>query len=376
MEKKKSGLRPHRRRGDRQRIVARRHGARDARGPSVRRRMGLHARSGGGAGGLLGFGLRDLCFPDVSRLDALPRDAPRLASRRVFHVLDHIFIYVAIAGSYTPIALSVIGGWQGLLIAGLQWAMVVFGIFYKSLSHRSIPAVSLTIYLVMGWAILLFPSAVRPPRFDGAAGAHRPRRRALYARGGDLCLQGVPLSPSGVASADRPGGGGPLHGNRFSFSVSACTPRRCGRPAGRRACVPLRKARRRSRCPRSRIRFAQPVGIVRAVDAPVVVLAEDARALVGIGDRIVFEGAFVIAFHGREDDAPTRRGAGWCRLAQGRGGRRPRVPAGGCRGPDVHRIVGERNPLHVEMQVRERAFEIGRDVPAGPGREVGVSGGA
>lgn len=34
--------------------------------------------------------------------------------------------------------------------------MVVFGIFYKSLSHRSIPAVSLTIYLVMGWAILLF----------------------------------------------------------------------------------------------------------------------------------------------------------------------------------------------------------------------------
>ena len=82
----------------------------------------------------------------------------RPASRHTegFHALDHIFIYVAIAGSYTPVALSVIGGWQGLLIAGLQWAMVVFGIFYKSLSHRSIPAVSLTIYLVMGWAILLF----------------------------------------------------------------------------------------------------------------------------------------------------------------------------------------------------------------------------
>ena len=81
---------------------------------------------------------------------------PASKHKAVFHILDHIFIYVAIAGSYTPIALSVIGGWQGLLIAGLQWAMVVFGIFYKSLSHRSIPAVSLTIYLVMGWAILLF----------------------------------------------------------------------------------------------------------------------------------------------------------------------------------------------------------------------------
>ena len=76
--------------------------------------------------------------------------------KAVFHILDHIFIYVAIAGSYTPIALSVIGGWQGVVITAVQWAMVLFGIFYKSLSRRSIPAVSLTIYLVMGWTIVFF----------------------------------------------------------------------------------------------------------------------------------------------------------------------------------------------------------------------------
>jgi len=81
---------------------------------------------------------------------------PTSKHKAVFHILDHIFIYVAIAGSYTPIALSVIGGWQGVLIAVLQWAMVLFGIFYKSLSRRSLPAVSLTIYLVMGWTILFF----------------------------------------------------------------------------------------------------------------------------------------------------------------------------------------------------------------------------
>ena len=34
--------------------------------------------------------------------------------------------------------------------------MVLFGIFYKSLSRKSIPAVSLTIYLVMGWTIVFF----------------------------------------------------------------------------------------------------------------------------------------------------------------------------------------------------------------------------
>ncbi len=81
---------------------------------------------------------------------------PHSRHKEVFHILDHIFIYVAIAGSYTPIALSVIGGWQGVVITVVQWAMVIFGIFYKSLSRKSIPAISLTIYLVMGWTILFF----------------------------------------------------------------------------------------------------------------------------------------------------------------------------------------------------------------------------
>lgn len=82
--------------------------------------------------------------------------SPTSRHKEVFHILDHIFIYVAIAGTYTPIALSVIGGWQGLLITILQWSAVLFGIFYKSLSSRSIPAVSLTIYLIMGWTIVFF----------------------------------------------------------------------------------------------------------------------------------------------------------------------------------------------------------------------------
>ncbi|MEG1885123.1 MAG: hemolysin III family protein [Alistipes sp.] len=81
---------------------------------------------------------------------------PTSKHKEVFHILDHIFIYVAIAGSYTPIALLVIGGWQGILITILQWLMVIFGVFYKSLSTKSIPAISLTIYMVMGWTIVFF----------------------------------------------------------------------------------------------------------------------------------------------------------------------------------------------------------------------------
>ena len=74
--------------------------------------------------------------------------------KQVLQILDHIFIYVAIAGTYTPIALSVIGGWPGVVVASVQWAMVLFGVLYKSLAKRKIPKVSLTIYLIMGWSIL------------------------------------------------------------------------------------------------------------------------------------------------------------------------------------------------------------------------------
>lgn len=76
--------------------------------------------------------------------------------KNVLHILDHIFIYVAIAGTYTPIALSVIGGWQSVIILLIQWVMVLFGILYKSISKHSMPKVSLVIYLVMGWTIVIF----------------------------------------------------------------------------------------------------------------------------------------------------------------------------------------------------------------------------
>jgi len=74
--------------------------------------------------------------------------------RQVLQILDHIAIYVAIAGTYTPIALVVIGGWQGIVVASLQWTMVIFGVLYKSVSRRRIPKISLTIYLIMGWSIV------------------------------------------------------------------------------------------------------------------------------------------------------------------------------------------------------------------------------
>jgi hemolysin III len=82
--------------------------------------------------------------------------APDSKHKFVFQILDHIAIYFAIAGSYTPIALYLIRGWLGWLIIAIQWSMVIIGILYKSISRKSIPKLSVLIYLTMGWIAVLF----------------------------------------------------------------------------------------------------------------------------------------------------------------------------------------------------------------------------
>ena len=80
----------------------------------------------------------------------------------VFRVLDHVFIFVAIAGSFTPIALYVIGGPLGYAIVALQWTAASIGILYKALAQTANAKVMVTIFLLMGWsAVLLMPTLIK-----------------------------------------------------------------------------------------------------------------------------------------------------------------------------------------------------------------------
>lgn len=74
----------------------------------------------------------------------------------IFRKLDHICILFAIAGSYTPIALSLIQGWQAILILVIEWSMVFAGILLKAIAKRSFPKLSMSIYMIMGWTAIFF----------------------------------------------------------------------------------------------------------------------------------------------------------------------------------------------------------------------------
>jgi len=79
--------------------------------------------------------------------------APNRA-KRVFQILDHVAIYLLIAGTYTPFTLGVLWGPWGWTLFGLIWALAVAGIVLKSVGGVRHPRISTGLYVVMGWLIL------------------------------------------------------------------------------------------------------------------------------------------------------------------------------------------------------------------------------
>ncbi len=65
--------------------------------------------------------------------------------------LDHIMIYLLIAGTYTPICLIPLKGAWGWSIFGTVWGLAVVGIVIKISSMKVHRWISTGIYLVMGW---------------------------------------------------------------------------------------------------------------------------------------------------------------------------------------------------------------------------------
>ncbi len=79
--------------------------------------------------------------------------------RNKFHLLDHTAIYLFIAGTYTPIALFVLpGAWSIGIFSGI-WFLALSGVVYKTFFLGRFPKLSLIIYLLMGWLIIV---AIKP----------------------------------------------------------------------------------------------------------------------------------------------------------------------------------------------------------------------
>ena len=75
---------------------------------------------------------------------------PRRA-RRVFQILDHSFIYVLIAGTYTPFLLVSLRGAWGWSMFGVVWGLALAGAVFKVFFTGRFRLLSTLLYLGMGW---------------------------------------------------------------------------------------------------------------------------------------------------------------------------------------------------------------------------------
>lgn len=74
--------------------------------------------------------------------------------KSIFQKLDHIAIYLLIAGTYTPFTLITLRGEIGWILFGLVWGLALLGVFLDIIEKSNKRIAQLVIYLVMGWLVL------------------------------------------------------------------------------------------------------------------------------------------------------------------------------------------------------------------------------
>ena len=76
-------------------------------------------------------------------------------AKRVLRKLDHLSIYLLIAGSYTPFCLISLRGPWGWSLFGIVWALGIIGMLQEIKPRSEARIMSLVIYAVMGWIVLI-----------------------------------------------------------------------------------------------------------------------------------------------------------------------------------------------------------------------------
>ena len=84
-------------------------------------------------------------------------------AKRVMQVMDHCTIYCLIAGTYTPIVLTVIRPVYPALGWGLfafEWALAALAITLTAIDLKKYDVFSMICYIGMGWAIIPFAGVI------------------------------------------------------------------------------------------------------------------------------------------------------------------------------------------------------------------------
>ncbi len=89
----------------------------------------------------------------------LYHSAQKPKARNRLHILDHVAIYVLIAGTYTPFTLVSLNGRTGWLFFSITWTLAISGIVWKLFFTGKYKLLSTILYVLMGCLIIF---AIKP----------------------------------------------------------------------------------------------------------------------------------------------------------------------------------------------------------------------
>ena len=80
-------------------------------------------------------------------------------ARIILQRLDHVAIFLLIAGTYTPFTLVSLRDSWGWLLFAMVWSIAILGIYIELWGSYRLRRWSLALYLVMGWLVVI---AIKP----------------------------------------------------------------------------------------------------------------------------------------------------------------------------------------------------------------------
>jgi hemolysin III len=102
---------------------------------------------------LFSFGVFGITLVLAYLMSTLYHSIKSVGLKKLFNLLDHVSIYLLIAGTYTPLSLVTLRDSNGWLILGIVWTLALIGIASELfLSGRAVKIGQLLLYLGMGWA--------------------------------------------------------------------------------------------------------------------------------------------------------------------------------------------------------------------------------
>jgi len=96
-----------------------------------------------------------LCMIVLYLASTLYHALPPGKAKRAFRTIEHSAIYLLIAGTYTPFSIGLLqDAWKWSLLSVI-WTLAGTGIALKSTGRATHPVLSTSLYLAMGWLIVV-----------------------------------------------------------------------------------------------------------------------------------------------------------------------------------------------------------------------------